>query len=165
MPQVSPTGASMRSNGCVLSSKTREAKTSTSRVNNEVAIRCVSSNHSVVQNLEPGATVNFTGTWKNELGSTMTLVQTGGTLAGEYESAVSSDGSTTIGDLQGYADGDLIAFVVHWRDFEAITAWAGQLEPGSSPETIETLWQMAKQVAVGEEWSSINAGADKFVRQ
>jgi hypothetical protein len=112
-----------------------------------------------------GTTVNFAGTWKNELGSTMTLIQTGDTLSGQYESAVSSGGTTTIGDLQGYADGDLIAFVVHWRDFEAITAWAGQLAPGSSPDTIETLWQMTKQVAVGEEWSSINAGADEFVRQ
>jgi hypothetical protein len=95
----------------------------------------------------------------------MTLIQAGDTLSGEYESAVSSGGNTTIGDLQGYADGDLIAFVVHWRDFEAITAWAGQLAPGTSPDTIKTLWQMTKQVAVGEEWSSINAGADEFVRQ
>lgn len=112
-----------------------------------------------------GATTNFAGTWNNELGSTMTLVQTGDTLSGEYESAVSSGGSTTIGDLQGYADGDLIAFIVHWRDFEAITAWAGQLEPNVSPDTIKTLWQMTKQVAAGEEWSSINAGSDEFVRQ
>ena len=112
-----------------------------------------------------GATVNFAGTWKNELGSTMTLVQTGDTLSGEYESAVSSGGTTTGGDLQGYVDGDLIAFIVHWRDFEAITAWAGQLKPDTSPDTIDTLWQMTKQVAVGEEWSSINAGADEFVRQ
>lgn len=112
-----------------------------------------------------GASVNFAGTWKNELGSTMTLIQTGDALSGEYESAVSSGGNTTIGDLQGYADGDLIAFVVHWRDFEAITSWVGQLEPNVSPDRIKTLWQMTKQVAAGDEWSSINAGSDEFVRQ
>jgi hypothetical protein len=32
-------------------------------------------------------------------------------------------------------------------------------------DTIDTLWQMTKQVAAGDEWSSINAGADEFVRQ
>ena len=112
-----------------------------------------------------GSSVDFAGTWKNELKSTMTLVQTGDTLSGEYESAVSSGGGTTVGNLQGYVDGDLIAFVVHWRDFEAITAWVGQLVPNKSPDTINTLWQMTKQVASGEEWSSINSGADEFTRQ
>jgi hypothetical protein len=112
-----------------------------------------------------GAHVDFAGTWKNELLSTMTIIQTGNSISGEYESAVSSGGTTTKGDLQGYADGDLIAFVVHWRDFEAITAWVGQLIPNTSPDTIKTLWQMTKQVTSGEEWSSINAGADEFTRQ
>lgn len=112
-----------------------------------------------------GAAVNFAGTWKNELGSIMTLAQTGDTLSGQYESAVSSGSTTTVGDLQGYVDGDLVSFIVHWRDFEAITSWTGQLKPGTSRDTIDTLWYMTKQVAVGEEWSSINAGADEFVRQ
>ncbi len=37
-------------------------------------------------------TVQFTGTWKNELGSEMTLVQTGQSLTGKYESVVSGKG-------------------------------------------------------------------------
>jgi hypothetical protein len=111
-----------------------------------------------------GASVDFAGTWINELGSEVVLVQTNGMLSGTYESAVSSGGTKTAGDLQGYVDGDLISFVVHWRDFQAITAWVGQLDPEAAEETINTLWQMTKQVAVGEEWSSINAGADYFTR-
>jgi hypothetical protein len=94
----------------------------------------------------------------------MVIVQTGSSLSGEYESAVSESGGTTVGDLSGYADGDLIAFVVHWRDFQAITTWLGQLEPGASVDTIKTLWQMTKQVSSGSEWSSINAGSDTFTR-
>jgi hypothetical protein len=31
-------------------------------------------------------------------------------------------------------------------------------------QTIDTLWQMTQKVAPGEEWASINAGADVFVR-
>jgi avidin family protein len=36
--------------------------------------------------------VDFTGTWKNELGSEMTLVQTDQSLTGKYESVVSGVG-------------------------------------------------------------------------
>ena len=39
------------------------------------------------------AVVNFTGTWKNELGSEMEITQSGFELAGEYRSAVSSSDS------------------------------------------------------------------------
>lgn len=112
-----------------------------------------------------GASVDFAGTWKNELTSEMTLVQTNDVLTGSYESAVSSGGGKTVGDLQGYVDGDLIAFIVHWRDFQAITSWVGQLVPNAPEETVKTLWQMTKQVASGEEWSSINAGSDTFTRK
>ena len=112
-----------------------------------------------------GSSVDFSGTWVNELGSEVVLVQANDMLTGTYESAVSGGGTTTTGDLQGYVDGDLISFVVHWRDFQAITAWVGQLDPNASEETINTLWQMTKQVSAGEEWASINAGADYFTRK
>lgn len=112
-----------------------------------------------------GPIVNFSGTWKNELKSEMTIKQDRDVLTGEYTSAVSSTGGTTRGDLQGYVDGDLISFVVHWRDFQAITSWVGQLEPKSSVQTIQTLWQLTKQVDPGEEWASINAGSDSFTRK
>lgn len=110
-----------------------------------------------------GAPVNFSGKWKNELLSEVVLAQNGDQLSGTYESAVSSGGSRTTGDLLGYVDGDLISFVVHWRDFQAITAWVGQLDP-KTPSQINTLWQMTKQVAEGDEWASINAGADYFTK-
>ena len=109
-----------------------------------------------------GTTYDFSGTWENELGSGMVLVQTNDVLSGTYESAVSGGGGSTTGDLQGYVDGDLISFVVHWRSFQAITAWVGQLVPNASPAQILMLWQMTQQVAVGDEWQSINAGTDTF---
>jgi hypothetical protein len=112
-----------------------------------------------------GAAVDFTGTWKNELKSEVKFTQTGDRLAGVYNSVVSGGGTATTGDVQGYVDGDLISFVVHWRSFQAITAWVGQLDPVASTPTINSLWQMTKQVAAGEEWASINAGADVFVKE
>ncbi|KVZ35657.1 avidin/streptavidin family protein [Burkholderia ubonensis] len=111
-----------------------------------------------------GPSIDFSGLWKSELGSTMQIAQQGDQLTGTYGSAVSATESETTGDLRGYVDGDLIAFVVHWREFQAITSWVGQCEPNSNNGKINTLWQMTKQVAEGDEWASINAGADVFVR-
>jgi hypothetical protein len=111
-----------------------------------------------------GSTIDFSGDWVNELTSRMSISQTNDKLTGTYESAVSGGSSSTIGDVQGYVDGDLISFIVHWRDFQAITAWVGQLDPKAAKQTINTLWQMTKQVTSGEEWASINTGADYFTR-
>ena len=110
-----------------------------------------------------GKSIDFSGVWVNELNSTMTLKQTSSQLSGEYASAVSSDGTSTKGDLLGFVDGDLLSVTVHWRDFQAITAWVGQL--ATDQATLHTLWQMTKQVGAGEEWASINAGADTFSRR
>jgi hypothetical protein len=109
-----------------------------------------------------GAAVDFSGDWVNELQSVMHLTQTNSTLSGTYDSAVSASGGKTTGDLLGYVDGGLISFVVHWRDFQAITAWVGQIDPSS--QTINTLWQMTKASDPVSEWASINAGADYFTR-
>ncbi|KQP34672.1 avidin [Methylobacterium sp. Leaf102] len=112
-----------------------------------------------------GTSVDFAGTWVNEGGSEVVLVQTNDALSGTYESAVSSGGIKAAGTLVGYVDGDLIAFTVHWEAFQAITSWVGQLLPNAPRETIKTLWQMTKQVDSGEEWASINAGSDTFTRR
>jgi Avidin family len=111
-----------------------------------------------------GALYDFTGNWVNELKSTAKIVQKDMALSGVYESAVSEEGPTksTRGDLVGYVDGCLIAFTVHWRDFQAITSWVGQLRPDTG--IISTLWQMTKRVGDGDQWESINSGADFFNR-
>ena len=112
-----------------------------------------------------GNPFDFSGIWKNELKSTMTITQqSAGIVNGIYVSAVSDTDKTTTGDLTGYTNGTLISFVVHWREFQAITAWVGQIVPHSSPAEINTLWQMTKAVEKGDEWASINAGADTFIR-
>jgi hypothetical protein len=111
-----------------------------------------------------GLTTDFSGVWRNELMSEVTLVQSGDTLTGTYESTVSGRDTRTIGDIVGYVDGDLIAFVVHWREYQAVTSWVGQLEPNAAVQTIKALWHMARQVTPGSEWGSINAGADSFTR-
>ena len=111
-----------------------------------------------------GKSIDFSGTWINEMESEARIKQVNGVLRGEYASTDSSSGTKTLGDLAGYVDGDLISWVVHWRDFQAITAWVGQLEP-SAPGELKTLWQMTQQVDSGKDWASLNAGSDIFVRK
>jgi hypothetical protein len=67
-----------------------------------------------------GTYVDFAGRWVNELGSEVVVSQTADHLSGTYESAVSTGGTKTTGDLTGFVDGDLISFTVHWRDYQAI---------------------------------------------
>lgn len=107
-----------------------------------------------------GTVVDFAGEWINELGSTAKFSQNGSVLSGTYASAVSSDDAATVGVVSGFVDGDLIAFTVHWNDFQSITSWVGQLDQHAAQ--IKTLWQMTSQVDEGEEWASINAGSDTF---
>jgi hypothetical protein len=106
--------------------------------------------------------VDFSGDWKNELDSIMRLRQVGHALGGEYFSAVSAEHGTAIGELKGFVKGDLISLTVYWHKEQAITAWVGQCVPKSSNRIISTLWQMTNQVFEGDEWASINAGADTF---
>jgi hypothetical protein len=106
--------------------------------------------------------VDFSGSWVNELGSVVEFTQNGNVLAGTYTSAVSEGASSTTGEVQGYVNGNLISFVVFWNEFQAITAWVGQLDSLNSASAINTLWQMTNQTEPGSEWASINAGADTF---
>lgn len=110
------------------------------------------------------ATVDFAGTWKNQMGSTMTLVVNGQSVAGEYTSTDSSSGAQAKGRLVGSIDGDLIAFVVNWDDYFSLTAWNGQLVG----DTLKTLWLLVKDIPDTNEqqklWQSTNIGADQFTR-
>ncbi len=112
-------------------------------------------------------TVQFTGTWKNELGSEMTLVQTGQSLTGKYESVVSGKGHKITGELSGWANQRLISVSVNWPT-PAITAWVGHLVREDGKDAIETLWQMTTGMQNPEDpselWESVFAGADRFVR-
>ncbi|MDP2330378.1 MAG: avidin/streptavidin family protein [Reyranella sp.] len=114
-----------------------------------------------------GAAFDFNGTWMNQYGSRMELKVSGQTLAGIYESAVSSSGSAIKGQLSGFINGDLITFSVNWPT-AAITSWVGQVIKDGGNDVIATLWQMAANVPDADEptglWQSIHAGTDRFCR-
>ena len=101
---------------------------------------------------------DFTGTWINELGSTMTLtVNTDGSVTGSYTSAV---GDTNTYPLQGQAAANTIVFTVAFDATGSLTAWAGHYNPNTV--AIDTLWHLVAQPDQGELWDATLAGFDTF---
>jgi hypothetical protein len=115
-----------------------------------------------------GPTINFSGTWMNELGSTMELIQAGASLTGFYRSAVSGAGDAVVGELAGWADGDLVAFSVNWERTASLTAWTGQLVGVGAAQRLKTMWLLVQNVDDPAEpsglWNSTLVGADSFRR-
>jgi len=98
-----------------------------------------------------GVTVNFSGKWRNQLGSTMTIITSGQSITGKYISPVSGGGGTVEGDLVGWTDGDLVSFVVNWAGPASLTAWTGQLVDEGGVETMKTLWQLVQNIQDSNE--------------
>jgi Avidin family len=116
----------------------------------------------------PKQPIDFSGQWKNELGSTMDLKISGPTVTGTYTTAVSSNNTAITKPLVGTVADDLISFAVNWGT--SITAWTGHgvLEKQGQNEVLKilTLWQMV--VAVPDEtdpqqqWKTLYSGSDIF---
>lgn len=119
----------------------------------------------IIRSAPATAPSDFSGDWRNELRSEMHLDQQGETLRGTYKSYKNDAGEIVAeGEVTGWVSGKLISFTVNWAGLDSITSWVGQhIEDDGGPR-IETLWQMIKRVSDGDEWESINAGADRFWR-
>lgn len=112
--------------------------------------------------------VDFSGTWKNQMDSTMTLQVSGADVTGTYTSKTSGSGGTDItGPIKGFTSGDLISFLVQWPG-GSMTAWTGQLTGEGESAKLRTLWQLVTEVPDDNErgyfWQSTLAGADEFTR-
>ena len=109
--------------------------------------------------------VDFSGTWLNELGSKMELEQDGPSVTGSYWSSVSEEENPADGVVVGFADANLISFVVRWLGSEALTAWVGLFEDDNHGPRLSTLWHMVQVVSSPvDDWEAIHAGADVFTR-
>lgn len=117
----------------------------------------------------PVPTVDFTGKWKNNLGSEMELeALTNGRVKGIYRTGVGQPAPTEEFELVGFASGDLLSFTVNFGKYGSLTAWAGQHTVENKVERIYTLWHLARNVKDAEEpkelWGAILAGANTFER-
>jgi hypothetical protein len=117
----------------------------------------------------PIPSVDFNGTWKNQLGSEMKIeVLPTGQINGKYKTAVGDPSNLEEFDLTGTVTGDLISFIVNFGKYGSLTAWTGQHTIDNSKEKIVTLWHLAKNFQDSEEpqklWSGLWTGADNFFK-
>lgn len=117
----------------------------------------------------PGPTVNFNGTWRNELHSEMNLkVDANGHVTGKYKTGVGTPTPLEEFDLVGFASGDLLSFTVNFGQYASLTSWSGQHTEENGTEVIKTMWLLARNVKDPDEpknlWGATLTGYDNFQR-
>ncbi len=115
--------------------------------------------------------MDLNGTWYNELGSSMTLVISGNSITGTYQTAVGN--ASGLYDLVGQTDTDndssqAIGFVVVWQNqygsSDSVTAWSGQYQVVNGVDTIVTTWLLTQETDPSEDWSSTLINKDVFTK-
>ncbi|MGC5344041.1 avidin/streptavidin family protein [Streptomyces sp. AM 4-1-1] len=122
----------------------------------------------------PSVTSAITGTWYNQLGSTMVVKATpSGYLTGTYNSAVGNAENTYV--LTGRYDtapatdgsGTTLGWTVSWRNSyrnaHSNTTWSGQFFGGTGAH-INTQWLLTRATVSSNEWESTYVGHDEFTK-
>lgn len=119
--------------------------------------------------------MSIAGSWYNELGSMMTLIENGSSITGTYQTAVGD--ASGIYQLVGSIDvdgnpstnGQAVAWVVVWNNAangssHSITAWSGQYQIVNGEEEITTLWLLTEEMPSNADWASTTVNQDVFTR-
>lgn len=108
---------------------------------------------------------SLTGTWHNEHGSVLHLIEDGTSLQGTFRPAVGLVKGQTF-PVVGVATSTCFAFVVAFGIDASITSWVGHVRHDARGYELDTLWTMAVDiadvVAPGEKWQGTWSGADRF---
>lgn len=108
--------------------------------------------------------VDFSGTWKNQLGSTLELLIVDKIVSGRFESGVGDDGKTVWVQISGRVLDDIITFNAAYEKYGTLVAWVGQHTVDNGIGKIKTLWVHATNVEDSQEvdwmWFSNRIGAD-----
>ena len=99
----------------------------------------------------PPPSVNFDGTWKNELTSSMTIKVVNGVVTGKYSTGVGAPQPGEEFDIVGFASGDLISFTVNFGVYGSLASWVGQHTVEGGLEVIKTMWLLTKNIP--ERWT------------
>jgi len=110
-------------------------------------------------------TPTLAGTWHNQHGSVLHVVDDGGRLMGTFRPGVGPTKGETF-PIVGFATSWCFAFVVAFGADGAITSWVGHVLKDEKGFELDTLWTMAVDVrdahAPAESWKGTWSGADRF---
>ena len=114
--------------------------------------------------------INFSGKWKNKLGSEVEFSVKGSKVTGKYRTAVGAPTPSEEFPLIGVVNGDIISFSVSWGKYGSVTSWVGQhtLDEKQKKESIATMWLLVKNIDETNEpqslWGAFLTGANSFER-
>lgn len=110
----------------------------------------------------------FSGIWRNELHSDMTLlVDEKGLVSGTY-ALTSENGTRQTFLVTGFANGPLIGFTVDFSHGNIICSWTGHAVKESGGDVIKAQWNLVKTLE-GEDfaietWGATHCGSNTFKR-
>lgn len=125
--------------------------------------------------LDPATAKHFEGTWKNEMGSVMTITSVDaqtGSVTGTYRTATGA-GNVEF-PLAGWVNvvsaspnrpdhTIVVSFSVRWGQIGSITGWVGTCKGGQN-DLIVGQWLLARPNS-DFAWDHILAGQDRFTKQ
>ncbi len=111
------------------------------------------------------------GTWRNRLGSELTLqVTEDHALRGTFRLA-SPSGRHHDHPVRGFTEGAAFTFCVDFGEHGSVASWTGHLVVDDDEERLETLWLLSRSHA-GEAggsgspaWGALLTGANTFTRR
>ncbi|XP_015686427.1 avidin-related protein 1-like [Protobothrops mucrosquamatus] len=123
-------------------------------------------------NLERATKCSLSGSWKNDLNSTMesNSVSNTGVFIGVYKTAVSGSGKPVPpSPLQGIQHQGLqptFGFTVSWILTESTAVFVGQcLVNNSGKDHLKTTWLLREKVgSAANDWGATRVGTDTFYR-
>ena len=115
------------------------------------------------------------GTWYNELGSTMTLSISGNDVRGTYVTAVGEASGTyeLVGRIDTQpapgTDSLAIGWSVVWQNniapnAHSLTSWSGQYQIINGEEEIIAFWLLTTEQNPQNDWEATQIGKDIFTR-
>lgn len=112
---------------------------------------------------------DFTGTWKNQHGSTLELRESaGGIIDGRFESGVGDDGQTLYIDVSGKSLGDSLTFHAVYESYQTIVSWVGHYSEENGIARIKAHWLHVSDnpdtQAQEWMWFANRIGSDEFRR-
>ncbi len=111
------------------------------------------------------------GTWRNRLGSTMTLeVDDHHRIHGTFHIGPAIGDPKKGYKIAGFAEGDALTFCVDFGRWGSVASWTGHHVTGDDEhgERLVTVWHLAQPVDDPHDeidtWRAILAGGDEFQR-
>ena len=117
----------------------------------------------------PIPSVDFTGEWRSELGSSIDLtVAADGSVRGVYRRAIGAASILETFPLAGFAAGALLCLTANLGKYRSVISWVGQHSEENKNPVIKTMWLLARYVPDPDDPTYLGGatvtGTNLFVR-